>query len=106
MKALIVDPDPEFLDSIAKDAKGLHGPRLSALEPLLALTGADAQRLLSERDCELAGIFVNPRVARPGGISVIRCAHQLRPGTPIFLLSDPAPGGDLEGDARRGEAVH
>src|SRR5690349_18301901 len=79
---LIVDPDRVFLDAC------LANPKSQDFPPLVASTGSEAQRLLSDMSVKVMGVFVNPKVSNPNGISVIRCAHQRRPGTAVYLLSD------------------
>src|SRR5688572_5959779 len=80
---LIVDPDTIFLSSFS------NHPSAKEFPPLLASKGADAQRILTDRTKGILGTFVNPSITGPGGISIIRCAHQNRPGIPVYILEDP-----------------
>ncbi len=79
---LIVDPDQNFLDSLQKD------PKAKQIPPQVARTGKDAQLLLSNKEHQYLGIFINPNVENPSGLSVIRFAHQSRPATPLFMLHE------------------
>lgn len=79
---LIVDPDPKFLEALRAD------PKASQFPPLLSTNGKDAQLKLADPKNLFAGVFVNPTVAGPSGISVIRFCHQHRPATPIFVIYD------------------
>lgn len=86
---LIVDPDISFLGSLQSDPKASHIP------PLVARTGKDAQLIIADKNKAFGAIFVNLCVTTPGdgpgGISVIRFAHQHRPATPIFVIYDGSP---------------
>ncbi|MEW6055239.1 MAG: HD domain-containing phosphohydrolase [Bdellovibrionota bacterium] len=81
-RPLVIDPDSEFLESLRRD------PYATLTPPAFAQTGRDAQIKLCDRSEWYSGIFVNPKVSYPGGLSVIRCAHQHRIGTPLYLISD------------------
>ena len=82
---LIVESDPAFIETLQAD------PRSKRLPPVIAQNGRDAQILLSDYGRSFAGIFVNPTIVRPNGISVIRCAHQFHPATPVYALYDGEP---------------
>jgi response regulator RpfG family c-di-GMP phosphodiesterase len=73
---LIIDPDS------APDAS-LDDPRFQR-----AHSGKDAHEVLADLERPLSAIFVNPKVASPNGIHVIRFAHQYRPAVPIFMIHD------------------
>ncbi|MBI3556542.1 MAG: HD domain-containing protein [Deltaproteobacteria bacterium] len=85
LPALVIDPDAEFLKWLQSDPATVLAP------PVLARTGKEAQTILSDRSRRYSGIFVNPSVADPGGLSVLRCAHLHHIGTPLFLLYDGNP---------------
>lgn len=51
-------------------------------------TGKEALDAISSPSSAIAGIFVNPRVVSPNGLTVIRYAHQFKPGVPLFILYD------------------
>ncbi len=80
--ALIVDPDPNFLQTLRSDPRANHVP------PLIAASGKEAQLQLANPNILLSGVFVNPSIADPNGFSVIRFSHQYRPATPIFVIHD------------------
>lgn len=82
LPALIIDPDSSFLEAIKTD------PVSSLAPPRLASNAEEARRLLTESRMRFVGIFVNPRISEPGGLAVLRCAHQHHAGTPIFLLCE------------------
>jgi response regulator RpfG family c-di-GMP phosphodiesterase len=82
---LVVDPDPEFHDMVRKD------PRSQNVPPLLAKTGRDAQLLLADSSRLFVAVVINPATRDPGGISVIRAAHQHRPATPIYVIHEGEP---------------
>ncbi len=84
--ALIVDPDPNFLETLASDPASKPNPAF------LTSSGKEAQLKLADLTQPLAGVFVNPKTARPSGFSVIRFAHQYRPTMPIFIIYDDSPG--------------
>lgn len=79
---LIVDPDLTFLESIRNDPLQKNAPSI------FANTGKEAQLIIATGAHKFSGIFINPDITRPGGISVIRCAHQHQPTTPVFLIYD------------------
>lgn len=79
---LIVDPDANFLLSCSSH------PLAKSLPPYTATLGAAAQLILSDPLKGILGVFINPTVVGPGAISVIRCAHQKRPGVPVYLIQD------------------
>lgn len=81
-KLLIADADLEFLDSIKADPLAKENP------PILTSSGKEAQLALANEQNVFSGIFVNPTVSRPAGISVIRFARLYRPATPVYLLID------------------
>ena len=82
LPALVVDPDPEFLKWLQSDPCTVLAP------PVVAQSGKEAQSILADRGRRYSGIFVNPNIADPGGLSVLRCAHIHHIGTPLFLLCD------------------
>lgn len=82
LPALIVDPDPVFLKEIQTDPASTLAP------PLVAMGGREAQAILSDPHHRFLGIFVNPKIESPGGIPIIRSAHQFHVGTPLFVLYD------------------
>ena len=79
---LIADTDYHFLESLKNDPINRQYPIKTAL------SGGDAQAIISDRENLLMGIFVSPTVEKPGWISVIKCAHTNRPATPIFLIQN------------------
>lgn len=83
--ALIADPDSAFLGSLKSD------PVASKIPPLLAKNGKEAQLLIADTKIQLSGVFVNPTLSDPNGLSVIRCTHMHRPATPIFVIHDGPP---------------
>ncbi len=80
--ALVVDSDPEFLNKLRSDPKAEQAP------PLSAQSGKEAQAIIANPNQPLAGVFVNPKLTGPGGISVVRFAHFHRPALPIFLIHE------------------
>ena len=52
----------------------------------IALDGATAQTIITDRDIVLAGIFVSPNIERPNWISVLKCACMSRPATPLHMI--------------------
>lgn len=76
---LVVDPDEGFLRSLQA---GTNAPML------VAKTGAEAQKIMAGSDPVISAIFVNPRIAAPYGLSVLRFAHLKRAGTPLFLIQE------------------
>ncbi|MBI3542858.1 MAG: HD domain-containing protein [Deltaproteobacteria bacterium] len=94
LPTLVIDPDAEFLEWLKKD------PATSLAPPVTAMTGKEAQAILADRSRRYAGIFVNPKIEHPGGLSVIRCAHLHHVGTPLFVIHDgdepPFPAGELK----------
>src|SRR5277367_4202886 len=88
---LIVDPDPEFHKALSLDTTAARCP------PSVAKTGREAQSLLADQKNSYSGVFVSFKVTDPGGVSVIRSAHQHRPATPIYAISEgPSPFSDPE----------
>lgn len=79
---LIVESDPAAIEAFTQD------PTAKKLPPLVASSGKDAQLILADYNRSFAGIFVNPAVVNPGALSVIRCAHQFHPATPMYLIYD------------------
>jgi response regulator RpfG family c-di-GMP phosphodiesterase len=82
---LIIDPDKDFLKQLA-DTRDPSKPA-----PITKNTGKDGQLLIANLNQELSAIFVNPAVLNPGGISVIRSAHQHRPSLPVYVIYDQQP---------------
>jgi len=91
--ALVVDPDLSFLTGLIND------PKAKSLPPITAQTGKSAQLALADTTQRFCGVFVNPKVAEPHGLSVVRFSHYHRPSTPIYLIhekeSPPLVGGDI-----------
>ncbi len=81
-RLLIVDDDAEFLDFLKASREE------SEPQKIVAHSGAEAQRLLADPQYQFYGIFINPRVSRPSGLSVIRSALHHRPASPVVLLLD------------------
>lgn len=82
---LVADPDTAFLSAIKND------PKASALPPILALNGKEAQLALAETGKSFAAVFVDMALENTNALSVVRFAHQRRPATPIFMLYDGKP---------------
>ena len=62
-------------------------PKTQTYPLLIAYSGREAQLMLCDPDKRFAGIFVSPTLQRtPNWISVIRCAYQNRPATPIYMI--------------------
>ncbi len=90
-KLLLVDDDATLLESLKTDSFAQKDP------PMVAATGREAQLFLADPKMKFLGIFVNPAISYPGGISVIRCAHQHHPATPVFILHNAeSPFNDKE----------
>jgi putative nucleotidyltransferase with HDIG domain len=79
---LIIDPDKDFLKTV------ILPQGESKIVPLTANNGKDAQLLIADHTKEISAVFVNPSISKPGGISVIRCAHLHRPALPVYLIYD------------------
>lgn len=92
--AMIVDSDSAFLQEMKDDPKASMSP------PVIARTGKEAQLTFANLDIPIAGLFVNINVTTPeggpGGTSVIKFAHQLRPSTPIYILLDEGISIEIE----------
>lgn len=82
---LIVDPDPAFLESMKPESYA------AISQPKLAATGKEAQAILADSKIRISAVFVNPAISKPGGISVIRCAHLHRPTLPVFVIHEGSP---------------
>ncbi|MEK7690694.1 MAG: HD domain-containing phosphohydrolase, partial [Bdellovibrionota bacterium] len=79
---LIVDQDVKFLETIRKDGYSKIYPAVIAQDEI------EAEHHLKATGLSFSGIFINPVVSRPGGISLVRAALLHHPGTPVFLLTD------------------
>ncbi len=79
---LVVDTDFRFFESLQAEHSSHH------FNLRFASTGKDAQSLISSSKDPFYGIFVNPLVAQPSGLSVVRCAFSHRPATPIYMILD------------------
>ncbi|MBI4925961.1 MAG: HD domain-containing protein [Bdellovibrio sp.] len=86
---LIVDQDKKFLETIQQE----HYSRQFKIK--FAETGKEAQLFISAKKETLYGIFVNPQIASPSGLSVIKSALIHRPITPIYMLMDKETKLDL-----------
>ncbi len=89
---IVVDADIEFLKSLKED------PRARSVPPVTVENGRHAQLALADTTKSYSGIFVNPNIESPYGISVLRFAHLHRPGVPVYLIHEPnsQPFSDLE----------
>lgn len=93
---LIVDPDLQFFDFLKKE----HHSNCFNLK--FASTGKDAQSQIASKAEPFYGIFINPEVTTPSGLSVVRCAFLHRPVTPIYmLLNKDTPLGLTPKDVKR-----
>src|SRR5665647_2543762 len=81
---LVCDPDAAFLSSLTERPP----PNVSFLG---AKTAVEAQHKLADRSNRLAAVCINPTIAAPDALPLIRFCRLHRPATPISLLSeDPA----------------
>src|SRR4051812_47276903 len=85
---LIVDPDVDFLNALRSEKTSWQ------VVPMTSSTGREAQLLISDANTSYCGIFINPKVTQPSGISVIRCARLNKPTTPVYVLNDNLPSID------------
>ena len=84
--ALVVDPEIQFI----------HLPKTAPLPfsfrpPIVVRTAAEAIRHLTDPQMNFGAICLNTFLSFPGAISIIRMAHETRPGIPIFILQN-SPG--------------
>lgn len=77
---LIVDSDLDFLEALVSD------PFAELAPPSISTTPLEAQIKLADRARFFSGIFINPKIENQSGLALVREAHALRTGTPIYLL--------------------
>lgn len=82
MPALIADPDLEFLKVLSQDAAR------SGAAPITVQDSTTLAGKLSDPGLVFSGIFVNPKLAEPYGMPLIRTVMQHRPVTPLFYILD------------------
>lgn len=97
---LLVDPNPEFLDSFKTDSLVQQFPLHTALN------GKAAQMLLAEKHPEISALFVNIDIAKgkcgPDVFSIIRFSRSIRPSIKVFVLHDGKQGDFAEGMKKLG----
>lgn len=90
---LLIDPDEDFLQQLKSEE-----PSLKELQT--AKTLREAQAAMIHPSSRFSGIFVNPKISHPAGLSMFRFAHLNHVGTPLFYLHDqqtkPLPQEELE----------
>ncbi len=77
---LVIDADLEFIASLKND------PAKEFCELISVKNEKELSELLSGPFCPYAGIFLNPAVTQPEGLSILRIAREYRPVLPIYLL--------------------
>lgn len=77
--ALVGDPDNKFLLSLASSSPHM-------IEA--AATRKEVEIKLKEQPWRYSGIFINPRLSSPNGISLVQFAREHCPATPIFFILD------------------
>lgn len=80
---IIADPDMEFLQAMKSDTHA------RAVPPLIIHDERTVLQNLAESTQPFSGLFINPKVGEPHGISVIREALKKHPAMPVFYLIDP-----------------
>ncbi len=79
---LVADSDGKFVKVLSEH------PRTKEYPIKIAITGADAQKIICNQNELLMGIFVSRSMQNPPWISVVRCAHMNRPATPLFFIQE------------------
>ncbi|MGE0614509.1 MAG: HD domain-containing protein [Bacteriovoracia bacterium] len=88
---LVADPDPQFAAQIRTEQAQLLGRRKTQAIAQTATTLDQALKLLADPKVVYSGIFINPKLAPPGGLTLFKTAVTHRAGIPLFLLEDTQP---------------
>jgi len=81
-KILIADADFDFVEKIKNDEN------FKNVKVDFAEQGAEAQTLMKENAGEYIGIFINPTIVHPSGLSCVKFSHLYQPSVPIYLFDD------------------